>query len=100
MVGVSCHCNHFVEESVKSSSVVVYKAHNTEKNSLVKGRPKDWTSMKRYRHLDSILLSFYAMTARLRARLTHNDETLESKAASEEDTNGAREFDVCSTRSD
>ena len=52
--------------------------------------------MKRYRHLDSIRLSFYAMTARLRARLPHNDETLESKAASE-DTKGAREFAACST---
>lgn len=40
--------------------------------------------MKRYRHLDSIRLSFYAMTARLRARLPHNDETEESKAVSED----------------
>lgn len=52
--------------------------------------------MKRYRHLDSIRLSFYAMTARLRARLPHNDETEESKAVSE-DTKGAREFAACST---
>jgi len=49
--------------------------------------------MKSYRHLDLIRLSFYAMTARLRARLPHDDETQESKAV-REDTKGAREFAV------